>query len=209
MSLLCRTVALCVAVIIGNAAIAEDKFPVVAEEFVYCTVCHGAQLMGNSTIRAPRLSRMESWYVERQLQAFKNGWRGVHSGDEIGMEMQPMAVALTDEQIADVAEFVSNTTSDQPQVTIAGDSAAGRTLYAPCGACHGRNAEGNQALGGPALTGLNDWYLVEQLRKYKAGSRGHDPQDTYGTQMRAAAQTLTDDESILDVVSYINNLQIK
>lgn len=202
-------VAIFAALIIGSTAIAEDEYPVAAEEFVYCTVCHGAQLMGNATIRAPRLSRMESWYVERQLQAFKKGWRGVHTADEIGMEMQPMAVVLTDEQIVEVSEFVSKTTSDQPESTIAGNAGTGRTLYAPCSACHGQNAEGNRALGGPALTGLNDWYLVEQLRKYRAGSRGHDPQDTYGTQMRAAAQTLTDDDAIRDVVSYINTLQTK
>lgn len=190
-------------------ASAEDAYPVAADEFVYCTVCHGAQLMGNSTIRAPRLSRMESWYVERQLQAFKKGWRGVHAADEIGMEMQPMAVALTDEQIVAVAEFVSKTTSEWPVATVSGNGDAGRAVYAPCSACHGQNAEGNQALGGPALAGLDDWYLVEQLEKYRAGSRGHDPQDTYGTQMRAAAQTLTDDDAIRNVVSYINTLQTK
>jgi cytochrome c oxidase subunit 2 len=190
-----------------NIAAAEDEYPVAAEEFVYCTVCHGAQLMGNATIRAPRLSDMEAWYVERQLHAFKNGWRGKHDSDEIGMEMQPMAAALSDDQIAEVASFVPATISAQPEKTVHGDAARGRNHYATCAACHGEKGEGNQSLGGPALTGVNDWYLLEQLRKFRDGSRGSHPQDTYGAQMRAAAQILTDDKAVVDVVAYINTLQ--
>lgn len=190
-----------------NTVFAEDQYPVAAEEFVYCTVCHGAQLMGNTTIRAPRLSDMETWYVERQLHSFKNGWRGKHDNDAIGMEMQPMAAALSDEQITEVATFVTATTSARPAITVHGDSARGRTHYATCAACHGVKGEGNQLLGGPALTGVNDWYLVEQLRKFRDGSRGSHPQDTFGAQMRAAAQILTDDKAVEDVVAYITTLQ--
>ena len=49
--------------------------------------------------------------------------------------------------------------------------------------------------------------MVEQLRKYRDGSRGSHPQDAYGGQMRAAAQILGDDEAVHDVVAYINTLQ--
>lgn len=191
----------------SNVAAAEDDYPVVADEYVYCTVCHGAQLMGNSVIRAPRLSKMEAWYVERQLQSFKNGWRGTHESDAIGMEMQPMAAALSDEQISEVASFVRATTSEPPPVTVQGNASKGRIHYATCSACHGANGQGNQALGGPALTVANDWYLVEQLGKFRSGSRGGHPEDSFGGQMRAAVQILNDDEAVQDVVSYINTLQ--
>jgi cytochrome c oxidase subunit 2 len=191
----------------GGIAVAKEEYPVAADEFVYCTVCHGAQLMGNSTIRAPRLSQMESWYVERQLKSFKNGWRGAHESDAIGMEMQPMAAALSETQIADVVTFVSATRSALPPATVAGNAARGRTHYATCAACHGQKGEGVQALGGPALVGTNDWYLVEQLRKFRDGSRGSHPQDTFGSQMRAAVQILTDDQAVEDVVAYITTLQ--
>ncbi len=190
-----------------SLALAEDGYPVAADEFVYCTVCHGAQLMGNSVIRAPRLSKMETWYVERQLKAFKSGWRGTHEADAIGMEMQPMAAALSDEQIAEVAAFVNATISDSPPVTVQGNPSRGRNHYATCVACHGVNGEGNQALGGPALTGVNDWYMIEQLGKFRTGSRGSHPQDSFGGQMRAAVQILTDDEAVQDVVTYISTLQ--
>jgi cytochrome c oxidase subunit 2 len=188
-------------------AVADDELPIPADEFVYCTVCHGVQLMGNEIIRAPRLSGMESWYVENQMHAYKKGWRGKHEGDVVGMDMQPMAAALTDEQIKEVAAFVAATRSEQPPDTIAGDAENGKRLYSTCAACHGVRAEGNIALSTPALTGLNDWYLVTQIEKFKVGALGGQPGDTYGMQMRAAAGLLSDDQAINDVVKYIATLE--
>jgi len=185
---------------------AEDELPIPADEFIYCTVCHGAQMMGNSIIKAPRLSGMERWYVENQLRAFKKGWRGKHEKNVVGMEMQPMAAALTEEQIKEVSAFVAATRSDHPPETINGDADRGKAHYSTCAACHGVNGEGNIALGSPALTGQNDWYLVRQLKHFRDGTRGGQPGDTYGMQMRASAGLLSDDEAILDVVKYLSTL---
>ena len=185
---------------------AEDELPIPADEFVYCTVCHGVQMMGNSIINAPRLSGMESWYVENQLRAFKKGWRGKHERDVVGMEMQPMAAALTEEQIKEVSAFVAATRSDHPVETIDGDVDKGKAHYSTCAACHGVNGEGNIALGSPALTGQNDWYMVRQLKYFRDGTRGGQPGDTYGMQMRASAGLLSDDQAINDVVKYLSTL---
>lgn len=185
----------------------DDELPIAPDEFVYCTVCHGVQLMGNRNIDAPRLSGMAPWYVRRQLEAFRNGWRGTHGDDLIGMEMQPMAAALSDEQIAVAADFAHATRSPLPAVTVDGDAEAGRQLYAPCIACHGAGAEGNESLGAPALTGIDDWYLVRQLENYKSGARGSDPADSYGMQMRASTGLLRDNQAIRDVVRYISTLE--
>lgn len=193
--------------VLVSSAGASDDLPIPADEFVYCTVCHGVQLMGNSITRAPRLSGMASWYVENQLRAFKNGWRGKHAGDGAGMDMQPMAAALSDEQIGEVAAFVSSTRSDIPPRTIDGDIDTGKKHYAACAACHGVSAEGNIALGSPALTGMNDWYLVTQIRNFREGARGGQPGDINGMQMRASARLLADDQAIRDVVAYITTLQ--
>ncbi len=75
-----------------------------------------------------------------------------------------------------------------------------------CAVCHGENGEGNQALHSPALTGLDDWYLLTQLRNYRDGIRGSDPADNYGAQMRATVQILGDDQAMQDVVRYITTL---
>jgi cytochrome c oxidase subunit 2 len=197
---------LVILLVITVAAVADDELPVPADEFVYCTVCHGVQLMGNPIIKAPRLSGMESWYVENQLLAYKKGWRGQHENDVIGVDMRQTVTALTEEQIREVAAFVAATRSEPPTETIAGNAEDGKRLYSSCGTCHGVRAEGNIALGSPALTGLNDWYLVKQIRDFKDGTRGSQPGDTYGMQMRASVGLLPDDQAIHDVVKYISTL---
>jgi cytochrome c oxidase subunit 2 len=191
----------------SSLASAADEPPVPPDEFVYCTVCHGVQLMGNPIIKAPRLSGMDAWYVEQQMKNFKKGIRGVNPEDPYGYVMQPMAVPLTDAQIVAVAEFVEMTVSPAAEVTISGDVDSGKAHYSTCAACHGIDGKGNEALGGTDLTPLNDWYLVTQLENFKNGSRGGNPGDIYGMQMRAAVQLLTDDEAIRDVVSYISTLR--
>ena len=87
-----------------------------------------------------------------------------------------------------------------------GNAAKGKTLYTTCAACHGVNAEGNPALNSPALTGLQDWYMVRQLKNFKEGIRGGNPKDTFGAQMRPMAMTLPDEQAMEDVVAYILTL---
>jgi cytochrome c oxidase subunit 2 len=188
---------------------ASDKPVIAPAKFVYCSVCHGMDLKGNRNIQATRLSGMEAWYVSRQLEAFSKGWRGTHDADLPGIEMRPMAEALSAAEIDEAAHYVASVSSPMPIPTIQGDVARGASLYPSCGACHGSRAEGNQSLGGPALTTQNDWYLVTQLRNYRNGNRGQHAEDTYGQQMRAAAQLLAGETAILDVVAYISTMQPK
>jgi cytochrome c oxidase subunit II len=88
-----------------------------------------------------------------------------------------------------------------------GDPEKGKTLYATCGACHGANAEGMEALNAPRLAGQEAWYLTRQLQNFKAGIRGANPKDTYGMQMAPMAQTLPNDQAVEDVVAYIGTLK--
>ena len=188
---------------------AADDLAIPADELVYCTTCQGVQLMGNPVIKAPRLSGMEQWYVMQQLQNFKAGVRGPHEEDPYGYEMQPMAAALDEAQIAAAAEFASATRSPAPPATVSGDIDKGKAHYSTCAACHGVDGKGNEALGSPNLTIANDWYLVTQLKNFRSGARGSHPSDIYGMQMRASARLLADDDAINDVVAYINTLQDK
>lgn len=88
----------------------------------------------------------------------------------------------------------------------AGDAAKGKTLYATCGACHGPNAEGMEALNAPKLAGQEEWYVIRQLQNFKGGIRGANPKDTYGMQMAPMAQTLPNDQAMADVAAYIKSL---
>ncbi len=89
---------------------------------------------------------------------------------------------------------------------LAGDPAAGKALYAICATCHGQNGEGMKAVNGPAIAGQEEWYLVRQLKNFKAGVRGADPKDVFGMQMRPMAMTLANDKAIEDVAAYISSL---
>lgn len=98
-----------------------------------------------------------------------------------------------------IALWVSN-------IACAADMAAGKTLYMACQTCHGLKAEGNIGMNAPSLTWQDAGYLKRQLQNFKAGIRGSDPRDTRGSQMRAMAATLANDEAIDNVVAYIESL---
>ena len=81
----------------------------------------------------------------------------------------------------------------------------GAKLYVTCANCHGKDGYGIQ-MNAPRQAGMSDWYLLSQLKNFKAGLRGHEPHDLDGKQMRMMAQTLQDDQAMQDVVAYINTL---
>jgi cytochrome c oxidase subunit 2 len=82
-----------------------------------------------------------------------------------------------------------------PLTTHADETA--QTKYQACVACHGDAAQGNVALGAPALAGQEAAYLQRQLQHFKTGVRGSDPRDTRGAQMKAMSATLSDDDIVL------------
>ena len=95
-----------------------------------------------------------------------------------------------------------------PAVLAAGDVVKGKALYNICAACHGANAEGTAALNAPANAGQDPWYMTRQLKNFRAGIRGADPDDTFGAQMRPMAMMLSSDQDIADVVAYITSLDL-
>jgi cytochrome c oxidase subunit 2 len=124
------------------------------------------------------------------------------------MQMRPMALSVADPTAVDNLIAFIATFPDTPNApSVQGDAAAGKAAYAVCAACHGANGEGNEQLGGPRLTGQDDWYLVRQIQAYQKGLRGYDPKDTFGMQMKPMAATLSSEKAINDVVAYINSLR--
>jgi cytochrome c oxidase subunit 2 len=80
----------------------------------------------------------------------------------------------------------------------------GKTIYVTCGACHGADGHGIQAMNAPRLAGMSDWYLVTQLKNFRLGIRGAHPKDMYGPQMASIAAMLADDQAANDLVAYLN-----
>ena len=197
LSALCSMASLAAEGDVGVAAAMDDR---------YCTTCHGAEGIGNIAIEAPRLAGMEAWYLKRQLENFRAGIRGTHGEDIQGIAMRPMAAKLSDESIADIVDWVGDWEYVAAEATVEGNVRQGRTAFQACAACHGANAQGNEALGAPALAGQNDWYLLTQLRNFRAGFRGSHQEDTFGSQMVTMSKILRDDQAVINVVSYINTL---
>ena len=173
--------------------------------YAVCAACHGANGMGNKALNAPRIAGQEPWYLERQLNNFKGGIRGAHPKDPYGMQMRPMALTLANDQaVSDMAAFLSSMpVSKSSESTVKGDVTAGKASYMICQTCHGPKGGGNKALNSPNLTGLQDWYIVRQLKNFKAGIRGTKSGDLFGMQMRPMAMTLANDEAINNVAAYI------
>ncbi|MFT6896641.1 MAG: cytochrome c553 [Paraglaciecola sp.] len=189
--------------IAGPTYATEAPTPVGLE---YCTVCHGSQLKGNANIGAPRLSGLSQWYVKRQLLNFKQGVRGAHAEDLPGSEMQSMVTHLSDKDISAIAKWIGQTESPHPEATIGGDTAAGKSLYQGCAACHNSDASGNETLGAPSLRGLNDWYLLTQINHFRLGIRGSESGDVYGQQMQVASSLVTTETDAADLAAYISQL---
>ena len=59
----------------------------------------------------------------------------------------------------------------------------------------------------PRQAGLNDWYMVTQLKNFRSRVRGAHSDDAYGMQMNMMAAILNSDKQINDVVAYINSLE--
>lgn len=200
-------------VAVSSVACAEPKEPLAraAAHWGQCTPCHGANGEGKREQLAPPIAGLPAWYVETQLQHYKADIRGNAYDDLAGLRMRPMALSLLKEQdIKDMAAFVETLPTPPAQVAgIDGYAPNGASAFALCVACHGANGEGNPALKAPPIAGQADWYVYEQLRKFKGGLRGADPRDVTGAQMRAIALGLGDDKALHDVARYVADLPVK
>jgi len=88
-----------------------------------------------------------------------------------------------------------------------GDVANGAELYDLCSYCHGPAGLGNRDLAAPAIAGLDEWYVLAQLKKFREGQRGLHPDDIEGMRMRPMSLTLQDDQQIADVAAYVATLE--
>jgi len=174
-----------------------------------CIACHGPKGEGMVAMNSPAIAGQEAWYLERQLKNYKEGIRGKHPKDIYGMQMQPMAMTLTDDAaIKNVAAYI-NAMSPAPRekATISGNIDKGKQLYAVCATCHGPDGKGMKSMNSPNLTLQQDWYLKRQIQNFKNGIRGSNSKDIFGMQMAPMMATLTSEQDINDVVAYIMSLK--
>lgn len=177
--------------------------------YTACVACHGLNGEGYFAMHAPSLTVLDQDYLIRQLRNFQHKVRGGPQ-DFYGWMMNGRAIALSsDRAIRDVSAYI-NRLPDKTDVggqRVSGSSRNGKKIYKKnCATCHGESGLGVVSMSGPRLAGLQDWYLVEQLNKFRSGIRGANQKDSYGKQMRPFAQSLKDEKSVKDVAAYITSL---
>lgn len=186
----------------------KEPLPRGQELYESCMPCHGEDGGGNPAVLAPSIAGLPQWYVESQVMKFRAAKRGYHFDDIAGLRMRPMALSMpTEEDVKTVAAFIAQMprTVHAPMVQ-GGNAEAGKALYTTCLACHGADGAGNQALNAPAIAGADDWYLLEQLQKFKKKIRGDPAIDPVGATMQAMTATLVDEQAMKNVVAYIKTL---
>ncbi len=170
-----------------------------------CVACHGANGAGNQALNAPGLAGQSESYLNRQLWDFKRGVRGKEPGDTAGALMSPMAETLADgTAVADVTAYIASMPRVKPAATIEGNADNGHKQFtSKCGACHGGQGWGNEALFTPRLTVIGDWYLMRQVLNFQASMRGAHEDSKYGKQMAMMAKTVSEEE-LRDIAAFLN-----
>ena len=108
--------------------------------FDSAAICHGDNAAGNEAVGAPSIAGMPNWYLEAQLKQFRDGNRGTHIDDIMGMRMRPMALTLTREgDVEAVSAYIAAMPAADPASSVTGgDVANGEVIYTTiCIACHG------------------------------------------------------------------------
>lgn len=90
-----------------------------------------------------------------------------------------------------------------------GDPAIGNTtyIYGHCAECHGNDAMGNRKVSAPQIAGLEEWYIVNQLTKFRGGIRGTDSRDESGKTMAPLSRMLRDEQAIAHLAAHLSRLK--
>ncbi len=171
-----------------------------------CASCHGAKAEGDQKQQAPSLASLPDWYLTKQINKFKKEIRGAKAEDLDGLKMKAIAHTLKPAELKMLATHISKLSRVQSAFTLKGDVDQGRELFREnCMACHRYNGSGEKFFGSPPLTGLQDWYIHKQLKKFRQGIRGDHKEDIEGKKMHVVTGTL-EKKDLLDIATFIPHL---
>ena len=192
-------------------ALAKGDAEAGATKAAICTACHGVN--GNSVNPEwPNLAGQNARYIEEQLKLFRAGHRN-------NAVMYPLAMALTDEDVADLAAYYAGQTPSGLEADPA-NYKMGEALYRggdrtrnipSCTGCHGPVGLGNPGSGFPALRAQHSTYTIKQLLDYTSDQRyldlatGTPTKSRNGHMMASIAKRLTEEDKKA-LASYIQGL---
>lgn len=167
-----------------------------------CVACHGAD--GNSSAPVnPSLAGQHPEYLVKQLSEFKKGVRK-------NPIMQGMAATLSEDDMRNVAAFLSAQKPKQREGTKPASQDLGKKIFMAgnpatgvpaCAACHGPKGNGMPAQF-PRLAGQYAEYVQAQMQAFRTGDRANDPANT----MQQVAAKMNDKE-IEAVSNYVVGLR--
>ncbi|MDG1731498.1 MAG: c-type cytochrome [Thalassotalea sp.] len=158
--------------VVANAAAGKELYNNgdTARGITACVACHGDQ--GDSEVLInPNLSKQHPEYIEKQLNAFRDGSR-------IDPSMNTIAKHLSEQDVLDLGAYFKDPKAvasapapkkSAAKLTFIGDVEAGKAKAMVCASCHG--ADGNSLIAVyPKLAGQHEKYLAKQLADFKAAT---------------------------------------
>lgn len=168
------------------------------EVFVDCTKCHGTEGWGSYGGEYPQLAGQHNSVIIKQLVDIRRGKR-------YNPLMLPIVAEMSDEDIVDVASYVSALKMNpDPGVGEAEDDALlpiQETYLQQCSSCHGKSGAGDADSFYPVVQGQNYEYLLRQLKLIQAGKRKNSNPD-----MQIVISKMSD-ETLALLADYISRLQ--
>ncbi len=134
-------------------------------KFTTCAGCHSVPGYTNAypNYHVPRLGGQHPDYILVALNAYRTGERQHPT-------MHANAFPLSEQDMRDVAAFLTGARTPEEISPIRGDATAGKTKSGSCAACHGADGNGNIPLY-PRLAGQHEDYLRKALADYQSGAR--------------------------------------
>ena len=183
-----------------ESVLTEEEFAKAESLFAdSCLICHSAQEMQ----RGPIIDGLPAWYGKAQLEKFRDGIRGQNPENRSELLMGSARDRFSDDEtIRLLSAYIAQLPPKPHMKVVRGNAERGQLIYGTCLLCHGAHGQGNERLRSPPLNILEDWYLLDQLRKFASGKRGYNPEDPYGIQMAYSLKGFSD-QDLKDVVAYI------
>lgn len=192
----------------GQKIFSEGKGDVPA-----CNSCHGIDGMGDDAMGTPRLAGQVYQFLVKQLEDFATDKRqdttmfvmnanakGLSVQDRMDVSAYANSLAVNTEKLSNLSELSANGTE-------VGQTHIGKAIVnygildkdvPACASCHGYNGRGVDPIY-PEINRQKYTYIVNQLKKWRDGSRANDPLE----QMQKVARKLSDDD-IMNAAAYLS-----
>ena len=181
-----------------------------------CAGCHGEKALGMDVMESPRLANIGQIYLIKQLDDYAAGKR---SDPGNGAVMNDIAKALSEQDRLDVAAYLdtleyamepSDLKALKAEGKKIGSTVDGKSIMTKgikpmvpaCQDCHGLSGRAQNV---PAIHNQKYVYLVNQLKRYRDGTRANDKKIYKDGIMRGIAKKLSD-EDIEDISAYLSTV---